>query len=55
MTEIFVTCGKCIPEKIKENIPDRTILFSEGQTTIWACVHVVGFRAVYPAKYVRLQ
>lgn len=55
MTEIFVTCGKCIPEKIRNIIGERTLPFSQGQTTIWTCMHVKTYKATYPAKYVELK
>lgn len=55
MTKIFVTCGKCDPEKIQDKIPERTLPFAEGQTIIWTCMHVKTYRAAYPAKYVELK
>jgi len=55
MTEIMITCGKCDPEAIREIQKERTICHSEGQTTVWTCMHVQSFRATYPRKYVRIK
>jgi len=55
MTTIFVACKKCIPEKIMSHIQERKLPFSEGQTNIWTCIHVITYKATYPQTFERIN
>ena len=55
MTKIIITCKKCEPEKIMENVEQRTLPFSEGQTSVWTCIHVRTFKTHYPEQYLEIK
>ncbi len=54
MTMIFVACKECNPAKIMDVKLKRNFPFSEGQTDIWTCIHVIAYKATYPQTFERI-
>jgi len=55
MTKIFVGCKDCDPKKVMLHIQKRKFPFSEGQTNIWTCIHVITYKATYPETFERID
>jgi len=51
MTVVFIACEKCNPDKIMGVKEKRNLPFSEGQTIIWTCIHVITYKATYPQTF----
>lgn len=55
MTKIFIACKNCNPAKIMPIIQERKFPFSQGQTDIWTCVHVITYKATYPETFEKID
>ncbi len=55
MTMIFVACKECNPTEIMPVIKKRNLPFSEGQTSVWTCIHVITYKATYPQTFERIK
>jgi len=55
MTKIFVACKKCEPSDLMPHIQKRKFTFSEGQTDIWTCVHVITYESKHLETFEKIS